>query len=102
MLPSAWYNEIVNSDTGRQPSEAALPCEGELSRLRNGGTPASLLSSRRLMHSIRCVIAELHDILYCHKITQGLYHSTRSHAPPQLGDICQSCNGLILIREHRH
>ena len=83
MLPSAWYSEIVNSDTGRQPSEAALPCEGELSRLRNGGTPASLLSSRRLMHSIRCVIAELHDILYCHKITKGLYHSTRSHAPPQ-------------------
>ena len=41
-------NEIVNSDTGRQPSGAALPCEGELSRLRSGGTPASLLSSRHL------------------------------------------------------
>ena len=27
---------------------AALPCEGELSRLRSGGTPASLLSSRHL------------------------------------------------------
>ena len=32
----------------RQPSGAALPCEGELSRLRSGGTPASLLSSRHL------------------------------------------------------
>ena len=41
-------NEIVNSDTGKQPSGAALPCEGELSRLRSGGTPASLLSSRHL------------------------------------------------------
>ena len=42
-------NEIVDSDTGRQPSgAAALPCEGELSRLRSGGTPASLLSSRHL------------------------------------------------------
>jgi hypothetical protein len=43
-------NEIVNSDTGRQPSGAALPCEGELqlSELRSGGTPASLLSSRHL------------------------------------------------------
>jgi hypothetical protein len=41
-------SEIVNSDTGRQPSGAALPCEGELSRLRSGGTPASLLSSRHL------------------------------------------------------
>ena len=41
-------NEIVNSDTERQPSGAALPCEGELSRLRSGGTPASLLSSRHL------------------------------------------------------
>ena len=42
------FNEIVNSDTGRQPSEAALPCEGELSRLRSGGTPASLLFSRHV------------------------------------------------------
>jgi len=41
-------NEIVNSDTGRQPGGAALPCEGELSELRSGGTPASLLSSRYL------------------------------------------------------
>ena len=49
-LPS----EIVNSDTGRQPGGAALPCEGELSRLRSGGTPASLLSSRHLSYrSIR-------------------------------------------------
>ena len=41
-------NEIVNSDTGKQPSGAALPCEGELSKLRSSGTPASLLSSRHL------------------------------------------------------
>ena len=39
-------SEIVNSGTGKQPDGAALPSEGELSRLRNGGTPASLLSSR--------------------------------------------------------
>ena len=39
---------IVNSGTGKQPGGAALPSEGELSRLRNGGTPASLLSSRHL------------------------------------------------------
>jgi hypothetical protein len=47
-MESLNFNEIVNSDTGRQPSGAALPCEGELSRLRSGGTPASLLSSRHL------------------------------------------------------
>ena len=29
---------IVNSGTGKQPGGAALPPEGELSRLRNGGT----------------------------------------------------------------
>ena len=40
--PLVELNEIVSSDTGRQPSGAALPCEGELSRLRSGGTPASL------------------------------------------------------------
>ena len=39
-------NEIVNSGTGRQPDGAALPSEGELSRLRNGGTPVSLLGAR--------------------------------------------------------
>ena len=44
--PRSTSSEIVNFDTGRQPSGAALPCEGELSRLRSGGTPASLLSSR--------------------------------------------------------
>ena len=38
-------NEIVDSDTGRQPSgAAALPCEGELSRLRSGGTGENDLS----------------------------------------------------------
>ena len=47
-MESSNFNEIVNSDTRRQPSGAALPCEGELSRLRSGGTPASLLSSRHL------------------------------------------------------
>ena len=52
-IPSTWpfvspTNEIVNSDTGKQPNGAALPCEGELSMLRSGGTPASLLSSRHL------------------------------------------------------
>ena len=31
-------NEIVNSGTGKQPNGPALPCEGELSRLRSGGT----------------------------------------------------------------
>ena len=41
-------SEIVNSGTGKQPDGATLPSEGELSRLRNGGTPASLLSSRHL------------------------------------------------------
>ena len=41
-------NEMVNSGTGRQPDGAALPSEGGLSRLRNGGTAASLLSSRHL------------------------------------------------------
>jgi hypothetical protein len=30
-------SEIVNSGTGKQPDGAALPSEGELSRLRNGG-----------------------------------------------------------------
>ena len=57
-------NEIVNSGTGRQPSGAALPCEGELSRLRSGGTPASLLSSRHLScRSIRRLAQGLLDEL---------------------------------------
>ena len=39
-------SEIVNSEAGKQPDVAALPSEGELSRLRNGGTPVSLLGAR--------------------------------------------------------
>ena len=50
-------SEILNSGTGKQPGGAALPpSEGELrlSRWRNGGTPASRLSSRHLSYrSIR-------------------------------------------------
>ena len=44
-------SEIVNSGTGRNPDGAALLTEGELSTLRSGGTPASLLSSDQANHS---------------------------------------------------
>ena len=51
-IPPHWH---WHSGIGRQPnaSGAALPSEGGLSRLRSGGTPASLLSSR--CHSCRSI-----------------------------------------------